>query len=108
MRVGLLLFALILGVVLFVCVFSFSPTTGAAWIPPLRIEKAEATKVNFDSQIKPIFEKGCKPCHFTGGTMYEQLPFDRQETIRKLGAKLYTRIKDEKDRKLIGAFLEQQ
>ena len=40
--------------------------------------------------------------------MYERLPFDRPETISKLGTKLFTRIKDEKERHLIRVFLTQQ
>lgn len=66
------------------------------------------TKVDFDSQIRPIFEARCQPCHFNGGKMYAQLPFDRQETIKRLGTKLFTRIKDENERRLIREFLEQQ
>ena len=82
------------------------PPTAAA--PVTSTTHAVSAKVDFDAQIKPILQSKCMPCHFSGGQMYEQLPFDRQETIRKLGTKLYTRIKDEKDRKLIGEFLEQQ
>jgi hypothetical protein len=33
------------------------------------------------------------------------MPFDRPETILTLGTKLFTRIKDEKDRALIRSFL---
>ena len=40
--------------------------------------------------------------------MYERLPFDRPETIKKLGTKLFTRIKDEKERRLLSEFLAQQ
>jgi hypothetical protein len=47
------------------------------------------------------------PCHFSGGQMYEQLPFDKPATIRKLGTKLFTRIKEENDRRLIEDFLTQ-
>jgi hypothetical protein len=39
--------------------------------------------------------------------MYQRLPFDRQETIKALGTKLFTRIKDEKERSLIREFLGQ-
>jgi hypothetical protein len=39
--------------------------------------------------------------------MYQRLPFDRQETINSLGTKLFTRIKDEKERSLIREFLAQ-
>ena len=40
--------------------------------------------------------------------MYERLPFDRPATIEKLGTKLFTRIKDEKEQRLIRDFLAQQ
>ena len=66
-----------------------------------------STNVDFDSQIKPIFQSKCMPCHFSGGKMYESLPFDRPETIKKLGTKLFSRIKDENHRRLIRDFLAQ-
>ena len=65
-------------------------------------------RVDFNTQVRPILESRCTPCHFAGGTMYERLPFDRPETIEKLGTKLFTRIKDEKEQRLIREFLEQQ
>jgi hypothetical protein len=64
-------------------------------------------KVDFATQVKPIFESRCQPCHFSGGKVYERMPFDRQETIKALGTKLFTRIKDEKERSLIREFLAQ-
>jgi len=65
-------------------------------------------RVDFDTQVRPIFESRCTPCHFEGGTMYKRLPFDRPETIKTLGTKLFTRIKDEKEQRLIRDFLAQQ
>ena len=65
------------------------------------------TRVDFDTQLKPIFQSKCMPCHFNGGQMYERLPFDKPATIRKLGRKLFTRIKEENDRRLIEDFLTQ-
>ena len=65
------------------------------------------TRVDFDKQIKPILQK-CAPCHFPGGKVYEKLPFDRPETITKLGTKLFTRIKDENEQRLIREFLDQR
>jgi len=35
------------------------------------------------------------------------MPFDRAETIKTLNTKLFTRIKDEKERQLIRDFLAQ-
>lgn len=60
--------------------------------------------VDFKTQIQPILAR-CQPCHFPGGKMYERLPFDRPETVVKLGTKLFTRIHDEKQRELIRQFL---
>jgi hypothetical protein len=39
--------------------------------------------------------------------MYERLPFDRPETIRQLGPKLFSRIRDEDSQRTIRAFLSQ-
>lgn len=77
-----------------------SSTTSASTATPSRVD--------FDSQIKPVLQSKCMPCHFTGGKMYEHLPFDRPETIKKLGDKLFTRINDEDHRRLIREFLSQQ
>jgi hypothetical protein len=65
-------------------------------------------RVDFNTQVRPLLESRCTPCHFAGGTMYERLPFDRPETIKTLGEKLFTRIKDEKEQRLIREFLKQQ
>ena len=69
--------------------------------------KTTTTKVDFNTQIRPLLESRCTPCHFAGGKMYERLPFDRPETIKTLGTKLFTRIKDEKEQRLIQEFLSQ-
>ena len=68
---------------------------------------AAKAHVDFETQLKPIFKSKCMPCHFSGGQMYDRLPFDRPETIRKLGVKLFTRIKEPDDRQLINDFLTQ-
>jgi hypothetical protein len=65
----------------------------------------DASHVDFDKQIAPILKAKCQPCHYPGGTMYAKRPFDRPETIVALGEKLFTRIKDEEQRKVIRAFL---
>ena len=63
-------------------------------------------KPNFDSDIKPILQAKCQPCHFQGGKVYDQMPFDKPETITRLGTRLFTRIKDEKEQRLIREFLD--
>jgi hypothetical protein len=75
----------------------------------LAATSATSTKlVDFETQIQPILEGKCQPCHFPGGTMYAKRPFDRPATIVALGEKVFTRIKDEKNRVLIRAFLAEQ
>lgn len=64
-------------------------------------------RVDFQKQIKPVLETRCQPCHFSGGKVYQRMPFDRPETIKTLGTKLFTRIKDENERRLIRDFLAQ-
>src|SRR5258705_1110631 len=64
-------------------------------------------KIDFATQIRPVLEARCQPCHFSGGKVYQRMPFDRPETIKTLGTKLFTRIKDEKERQIICDFLAQ-
>jgi hypothetical protein len=64
-------------------------------------------RIDFDTQIKPMLESKCMPCHFNGGQMYDKLPFDKPATIEKLGTKLFTRIKEDDKRRLIEDFLTQ-
>ena len=68
---------------------------------------AAKERVDFDTQLKPIFQSKCMPCHFSGGQMYDRLPFDKSATIRRLGTRLFTRIKEENDRRMIEDFLTQ-
>jgi hypothetical protein len=62
--------------------------------------------IDFATQIRPLLQEKCSPCHFAGGRMYDRLPFDREETIRTLGTALFTRLKDPVDTELLRAFLE--
>ena len=64
-------------------------------------------KPDFETEIKPIFQNRCQPCHFPGGKVYDRMPFDKAETINRLGTKIFTRIKDEKEQRLIRDFLAQ-
>jgi hypothetical protein len=70
--------------------------------------KTMAERPTFASDIRPILQSSCQPCHFQGGQMYEKLPFDKPETITKLGTKLFTRIKDEDQQRVIREFLSEQ
>lgn len=108
MRIGLL----VISFALVVCFYSGArPRTKVvtAVFSPVQYEesKERTAKVDFASEIKPIFARRCQPCHFNGGVMYDRLPFDRPETIKTLGPKLFTRIKDETEQDLIRKFLSQ-
>ena len=81
--------------------------TVAASTAPVATSSMPKARVDFDTQIQPIFKSKCMPCHFSGGKMYDSLPFDKPETIRKLGTRLFTRINDKNDRQLIEDFLAQ-
>lgn len=91
---------------------SATPVSSAVPNAASRKESAAAagvtTRVDFATQIKPVLEAKCQPCHFSGGKVYPQMPFDRPETIKTLGTKLFTRIKDENERRLIRDFLAQE
>jgi hypothetical protein len=64
-------------------------------------------RIDFTRDVRPILESRCQPCHFTGGRMYDRLPFDRPETIRQLGTRLFTRIRAENEEAVIRRFLSQ-
>ena len=74
---------------------------------PVSTSSTAKVRVDFETQLKPIFQSKCMPCHFSGGKVYDRLPFDKPATIKKLGTRLFTRIKDENDRRLIEDFLSQ-
>ena len=77
-------------------------------VTTLTSTKTLAERPTFASDIRPILESSCQPCHFQGGQMYEKLPFDKPETITKLGTKLFTRIKNEEERRIIREFLSEE
>jgi hypothetical protein len=83
------------------------PAAKPGIVSPAIVATSTKARVDFDTQLKPVFKSKCMPCHFSGGQMYDRLPFDRPETIRKLGVKLFTRIKEPEDRQLINDFLSQ-
>jgi hypothetical protein len=72
------------------------------------ITAGSSKPVSFENDITPILTGKCQPCHFPGGTMYDKRPFYKPATIVALGQKLFTRIKDEKQRAIIRAYLAEQ
>ena len=76
-------------------------------VAPVSASTPDKARVDFETQLKPTFKSKCMPCHFSGGKVYDRMPFDKPETIRRLGTKLFTRISDENERHLIEDFLAQ-
>ena len=72
-------------------------TRGNSTVAAASLSAIGGPKPNFETEIKPIFQARCQPCHFQGGKVYDKMPFDKAETITRLGTKLFTRIKDEKE-----------
>jgi hypothetical protein len=113
MRTSALIFAIALTLACYVG-FRMQLNARTAELPPVETMEVRhsnvpsSAKIDFATQIRPIFDPGCQPCHFNGGAMYQRLPFDRPETIRTLGTRLFTRIKDEDKRRLIREFLSQE
>ena len=117
MRVGLLIVALTSGVGLYGCSYTNARPTALSGQSDSSTTKpadsrgtttGDSAKVDFATQVRPILEAKCQPCHFNGGKVYAQMPFDRPETIKRLGTKLFTRIKEENERQVIRAFLAQE
>ena len=77
----------------------------AIWLFMAAMSTPAPKNIDFTPDVRPILEKRCQPCHFTGGKMYDKLPFDRAETVDKLGTKLFTRIKKDEEQAVIRAFL---
>lgn len=71
------------------------------------INKTDPIAIGFDKEIKPIFIKNCSPCHFTGGKMYEKLPFDKDTTIINHSAAILKRIKNKEENTLLSNFISQ-
>lgn len=105
------------GFLLFLCIGCYScshrsaamlltATSGAGNVS--KTAPGTAGKIDFTKEVQPILERKCQPCHFSGGKVYQKLPFDRAETIKTLGEKLFTRIKDENERRVIREYLSQQ
>lgn len=76
-------------------------TAGANTAPP--------AAPSFDRAVRPILQARCQPCHFSGGKVYDRFPFDSEDVVRRLGpARLFTRLKDEKDRAALRSFLKEK
>ena len=63
--------------------------------------------VDFETQLLPILQNKCNPCHFPGGKMYGKMPFDSSKTIIEHGEGIMRRFKDENEKALLRRYLDQ-
>jgi hypothetical protein len=64
--------------------------------------------INYNVEVLPILQAKCTPCHFTGGKMYDKMPFDNSLTILSHEAGVLKRIKDQSEAALIKQFIKQR
>ena len=108
MRTALIAFILVLAVGFAALDFArFRAKTTRTHLPASSSFVTPVKKPDFDADIKPILQSRCMPCHFQGGKVYDKMPFDKPETVTRLGEKMFTRIKDEKEQRVIREFLAQ-
>ena len=69
--------------------------------------KIDPIAIGFEKEVKPIFVKNCSPCHFTGGKMYDKLPFDKDTTILNHHEAILKRIKDQEENTILKNFILQ-
>ena len=105
MRTTLLMLALVMCLGIRMCGVAKTGTSSFAQLDSVYVPAPK--KPAFDTDVKPILQSRCQPCHFPGGKVYDHMPFDKPETITRLGEKMFTRIKDKEEQRVIREFLAQ-
>lgn len=72
-----------------------------------KIGSPKTDTIDFSTQVQPVLQKKCSPCHFPGGKMYEKMPFDNGKTIMDHKAGIFRRITDVEEVKLFRKYVEQ-
>ena len=93
----------------FILVFALlgSNVKKPASVASLKLPLVQADTIDFTTQIQPILVKNCSPCHFTGGKMYDKMPFDKDTTIINHEKGILKRIKGDEN-SLLRSFILQQ
>ena len=51
--------------------------------------------IHFTSDVLPLLQQKCSPCHFEGGKMYAKMPFDKAATLISHESGILKRFKNE-------------
>ncbi len=62
--------------------------------------------ITFTTSIAPLLKANCTPCHFPGGTVHDQYPFEEYATAFALRKRLGTRIKEPEQQALLARWLD--
>ena len=63
------------------------------------------TIYTFHSNVLPLLQSNCKPCHFPAGKVFKKLHFDDYKTVASLGKKLNTRLKKQEQQAIINGWI---
>ena len=64
--------------------------------------------ISYSTQVLPLLQKKCSPCHFPGGKMYERMPFDKAVTILLHKTGVLKRINADNEMAVVKQFLQQE
>jgi len=64
-------------------------------------------KIDFEKEVLPVLVKNCSPCHFTGGKMYDKLPFDKETTLINNAEKILKRVEKDEKKAIVKEFILQ-
>ena len=101
----------VMKVVLFLCFIALFVLLGAGVKKPSPVIATKTSielkdTIDFLRQIQPLMVKNCSPCHFTGGKMYERMPFDKDTTIINHENGILKRFKGDENT-LLKTFIQQ-
>ncbi len=64
-------------------------------------------RIDFEKEVLPVLVQNCSPCHFTGGKMYERLPFDKAATLINNADKILKRVSSDEKKAIVKDFILQ-
>ena len=92
-----------------IIVFTFSHTNANSGRTKQQfIDSTRVGTLDYKSVILPLLQKNCSPCHFSGGKMYEKMPFDKPLTIINHAVGALKRFSNKNEKELLNQFFENE